>query len=642
MAIYEKNAQTTFTDIVNDIGNYFSNRRIPTDDARTEAAKTITNAPIRLEHLQIINGLPPLYDNIVDPPIEYSSDDYQYKLTTLFSKNRSSLASVGRAYVKNVLASGNYLTLVPLELNTSLISSINSATNTNIGTVIQQGLESLKQSITGEMSAGGSKSPTAIWQRFNDVIDIGAFGYTSKVASKRYWRHVAANMKVVLYALGIDTRQKNGEWEDPEVRNTMPDWILDNLSSNKFIDRWSLLIDDSSTTSGPSGETDKKAVETYQSKIEESKKARKEELAGIRSETAKSSDQLKAEAERVLNAATRNEDVKDYVRTLTEDSFYDKESISKLKSWILATSDSTDTVEQNLPFVSFYVNGIIEKNMSASQSVGDSELGTILASKFLAGFAKGMAKKVSEGFSSSLSGLTDSTEALAKEMSYTGNTDALGYFSEGYIPRINKGVEGEMSYSISIRSLADGSDPISIASHCMYTLALLMPFYIEPTHKSYKQAFVPKAPLVCSAFCKGVFNVPRGCISSIDIKTDPVFQTTESVSTDIEITVTLVPFINKGFSPDFGATFNAAADETHLITALFNPFSSLNVLVTMCGMNTTMTKINKGIFEYFFLKRPSALVNIAFESWEGFKSNFVDLSSTTIRHLGLANVVKPI
>lgn len=633
-------------DIATNVGNYFSNRRIPTASSpKDEASKAIENAPIMIEHLQIINALPPIYDNIVDPPVETSSDDYQYNLTTLFNKNSYTKASVGRAYIRNVLASGNYITLVPLEFDFSSFDAVKNISDGALANTVQSSVTTFINQVKGSRA-----NPASLWKTFNEAIDIGSFGYVTKIAGKRYWRHVAANMKAVIYAMGIEyvaSAGGNGELTYPKImKDAIPSWIVDNLLENKFYDRWNMEVNNR----GISGEVDisnfsnedKNKWESLQTELTNSKNIEQQLAYNYNNKSYRSSKEIQADIDKLINKNNSNKTTQEETKNLSEASFYGQESIKKLQSWVMAASGS-NMIQDNLPFVTFYVNGIIEKNMGASQNVGESELGAILSGNF----TMDMLKKLGSGDKSNkatatsvIANTAQAAESVVRELSYVGNEATAGYFASGYVPRVNKGVDGDISYSINLRALADGSDPISIAAHCMYTLALITPFYVEPTHKAYKYSFVPKAPLICSAFCKGVFNVPKGCISNIDIKTDPVFQTTESISTDIEISITLVPFINKGFSPDFGNVFNATSDEHHIITAFFNPFSSLNVLITLCGMNTTMTKMNEGLFQYFFWKKPTSIVNIAFESWEGFKSSFVDFSSTTIRNLGLARNIK--
>lgn len=671
-------------DIASNIGNYFSNRRIPSASSpNEEAKKALENAPIQIEHLQIINALPPLYDNIVDPPLELSYDDYQYNLTTLTSKGSDSKGTVGRAYTRNVLASGNYLTLVPMEFDFSALDSAKNLTDGGLSNTIKEAVGNSLKSLKGSKG-----NPLTLWNSFNDAADIGSFGYVTRVASKRYWRHVASNMKAVIYALGIEYKVGEGDAGRleyrPEMKDAMPDWILDNIMHNNFYNKWNIEVNNTdSAGKGNSlrdsmSQEDRNRMDSLSNELKASKRFEESnrtygmnksknqysspylEGAGtvssstygatriLAEESRRSSKEIEDEMASIESKYQPKEEVEEKKSNIAEGQFYANESIKRLRSWVMATSNE-DIIEENLPFVTFYVNGIIEKNMSASQNIGESELGAILSGNFTMGMLKNLGSQVSETdksitatVSRGAGNTAQASESLIKEISYVGNESTAGYFASGYVPRVNKGVDGDISYSINLRALADGSDPISIAAHCMYTLALITPFYIEPAHKAYRYAFVPKAPLICSAFCKGVFNVPKGCIASIDIKTDPVFQTTESVSTDIEIHLTLVPFINKGFSPDFGSVFNATDDEHHIITAFFNPFSSLNILVTLCGMNTTMTKINEGLFKYFFWKAPTAIVNVAYGSWEGFKSSFLDFSSTTVRNLGLSRSVKAI
>lgn len=658
MAIQGDNS-LTITDILNDVGNYFSNRRNPAAKDPTDEVKTsVENSKILLKHLQIINGLPPMYDNIVDPPLETDTDDYQYNLTTLFEAGGGNVkkgVSVGRAYIKNILASGNYLTLVPIELEASMADFAKSYADQSAAGITTDLVKRSASSLLGDADLNAVLN-TSIWQRFNQALDVGSFGYTTRIAGKRYWRHVAANMKAVLYALGVDMREEQGILTNKQVEASMPEWIIQNLSSNNFYNRWRIAMD-GAIGQEPQPEDflspDKaKEYREYKSNAaklraaEESKRAGENMSNSDRSivqysttQKVATSDEWDAKAEALIADTGYNKKLQEHIEQATMYSFYTQSSINQLKSWILAASSGDDTIEQNLPFVSFYVNGVIEKSMSSTQTIGESELGAIIAGKFLQDMAQA-SSNTSSAIAQTIGKIGQYTDSISRELGYSGGANKLGYFLEGYIPRINKGVEGDISYSINIRALSDGSDPVSIASHCMYVLSLLMPFYIEPINRSFKLTYVPKAPLMCSAFCKGVFNIPRGCITSIDIKTDPVFQTTESVSTDLEISLTLVPFVSKGFTADFGATFNASSDANHLITALFNPFSSFNVLVTLCGMNTTMTKINENIFKYLFVSKPTSVVNMVYESWEGFKSAYMDFSSTTLRNLGIARTAR--
>lgn len=640
-----KTAYGAVTDVFNDVGNYFSNRRIPNGSVEEDVTGLSTNA-ITFEHLDIIGTLPPKFDNIVDPPLETNGEDFEYKLSTLFQPNRRS-AVVGRAYTKNFLMNGNFVTFVPIQLDISYVDSGRMILDRQVGSVAGKAFDSLK-----------SMNPMTMWDTFSSTIDIGGYGYRTKIAGKMYWKHVAANMKVILYALGIDVQRSIHDASIPTdyvLNNTLPDWIVNSLNNNTFYESWR-ITDDSGVS-----ETDRLIEATASNedrgKYNANKRISKSLEGGSSILNNWTQRELEKQNKNIRSLQDENADlVEKYSSTKIgqlemlkiENELMRASSKKLLRKWILAAPQNKDaTIQDDLPLITFYVNGSIEKSYGASQSMGESELGSVIAGSFAKEFGTKIAKNIKgmskDGgkFGTVMSVLESGMGSnIPSEIGYATGEFVGDAFTNAYVPRINKGVDGEISYSFSLRSIADGSDPVSLAMH-LYNIAKLTPFYVEPASKAFTNAFVPKSPLLVSAFSKGIFNIPKGVITNIDIKTDPVFQTTESISTDLEINITITPLISKGFAPDFAGFFSkGTADEANLLLAMFNPFSSFNLLITMCGMNTTMTTINKNIFMYFFETKVTSIGAMAIDSYQGFKSQLIDLKSTTVKNMSLAKAVR--
>ncbi|MGL5315662.1 MAG: hypothetical protein ACRC92_20575 [Peptostreptococcaceae bacterium] len=606
------------------LGDYFSNRRtIGNRDSGGVDNIGYKDMFISLEHLQLITALPPKFDNIVDPPIEVKDDDYGRTLESFYKIHEGQVA-IGRSYLKNVIMNGNFVVLVPLKAKLS---------------------QSDVMKITGDRFISSNSpfaSVSSMLDSFISRLDIGSYGFTTEIDSKTYHRQVAANMKAALFALGIEIDSGNESEEDNIMKSAMPGWLIENISHNKYRERWGLL-------SSETGDTAQRDIKDTQMLLEEQKntinimKQKRTEYgvnaskylaeSGLSSGIGTIDEQIadlegksKMQEEKLANLMASNPYL-DNTQTSYSEEFFNKGSLNAISKYVMGAK--RDDL-QNFPFVTFYVNGPIEKSYSGSQEVSESVLGSVFGN---AGQAV-KDKLLNSAAGGKLGGMISGNDGVVKEIAYlTGSNMGTGLFLDMYIPKTNKSVSSDMQYSIPIRAIADGSDPISILTVPIWTLAQLYPFVLEPLDNRFKSTFIPKSPMLCSAFSKGLFNIPKGVVSSIDIKTDPVFQTTESVCTDIEINITLTPFIGKGFSPDFSTVFNKNEDGNHLLMSIYNPFSSFNILVTMCGLNTTMTTIQKSLFEHLVLDKVLAIGTIGPEAWQSFKTFLVDKKSTTLRNI---------
>ena len=122
-------------------------------------------------------------------------------------------------------------------------------------------------------------------------------------------------------------------------------------------------------------------------------------------------------------------------------------------------------------------------------------------------------------------------------------------------------------------------------------------------------------------------NLPRAAIESINIKTDATYNTTEGIASDITISINIVPLINVATSPKL-RRFTANDTPEAIITSMFNPTSSFNLLATLAGHNTVFTKIPIGLYEYFvegklgaYVDNVSNIMRIASNAYQDYSIN---------------------
>ena len=199
--------------------------------------------------------------------------------------------------------------------------------------------------------------------------------------------------------------------------------------------------------------------------------------------------------------------------------------------------------------------------------------------------------------------------------------------SQIVIPKIIKGSSLGETYSATIRLVAVGTDRWSLF-RLHFAICKLIPFFVPKNEQdSLEKYIIPQQPFYCSAFSKGVMNLQRAAIENINIKTDATYNTTEGIASDITITLNLVPLINVATSPKTGS-FGTSDTSEAIITSMFNPASSFNMLATLAGQNTVFTKIPIGLFEYYVLGKTKAyyenitnILRIASNAYQDYSIN---------------------
>jgi len=217
--------------ILQDVVNYFGGSD-PKNLMKIDKAK-MANVIGREQLLQIV-GLPPISDNVVDPPPLWDKSEINGGQDTWGSGNL-----VGQEYVERVLMRGQFLVLVPLEFKPKFARAlINSITND----------DERSSGFAGVFSDAATKFETFL-DRIDTRLNIAAYGYDAVINHYRYWISVGAHMKVVLHTLGIDPMDTS-------------------ITANRYNAKYSIIIGQSELESGALVVKDMKSFEQETIKLE--------------------------------------------------------------------------------------------------------------------------------------------------------------------------------------------------------------------------------------------------------------------------------------------------------------------------------------------------------------------------------------
>ena len=574
---------------------------------------TTVNNIIGLTQLAQICGLPPLSDNVVDPSPTLDQSELSADLLSWGTGGR-----VGKEYIERVLLRGQYLVLVPIELKAQL------------GNVI------LESNIVGKGANAvtnyfkiGNKIGNSV-NNFLDSLDnrlgVTTYGYNTKVNHRRYWLAVGSHMKAVLHCLGIvDKIFDNGNWVGlPQVLGAGGDDSeitfagYDQLSSEMkgLIDKVGKSISNKLDNYA--------AVKSFKARYEDTVKAAVKQFKGDYGSVYKRGGVGMFSAMGFLAQGEYDDGANSVGLDQTPISLYNS-SYSNILAAVTNIDLDRGAKTWNLPFITFYCNGPIERSLNFSLTAERSKIGetiTDVGAKTLAGIGDFMknvvgemtshpAAKMAESISSKVSEAVQSNEDIIKELVYhNGATSEVldTIITNTYIPKVITDGSTSQSWTVNIREVAAGSDKYSQA-RMFWTLCLLLPMVLQKT-KPRQPMIIPTNPMYCAAFSKGVMNCPRAYISSMSIKTDPAFQTTNGVPLELDITLTIEPLFTVTTMPDFTDAWGGVSD-INLLNAMWNPMSSFNMIATLSGANTVLSRIPNNIFQFFV----GAPVNQAFNKF---------------------------
>lgn len=511
-------------------------------DPTAEIYKHRTTEIALVDNLSMINALPPIPDNIVDPPVIWEKSQLKTGLTSWGS------LIVGKDYLQRVIARGQFLTLVPLDITPNLLGSTS---------------ENLKQKLSsGRLIGAANDLGNNFLTKINNRLNNASYGLVAKVNSVKYYKAVNAHMKAALMALGVDIDTENMSGAQRlHLMKHLPTEIVDRLCGSMGNAKTSIV-----SALGGSGDNGE----------------------------AVSADGTMTAQEIIGTSSLGIDDVNTTTKITSDPAdIVRKSSYMNLLKYLINV-DEGDEVNKTMPFACFYCNGPIEKGMGTSSSMGESAIAKMTTDVVSKGFGSIPGVQAAAQVADSLTG--GSTEEYIREMAYHRNTGSF-LVSNTYIPNVVKSSMVDFQYTVNIRDVAVSSDRYSIA-RLFWTLSQLFPFVIQ-TNEPGQPLVVPSAPMYCSAFSKGVMNLPRAAITSMNIKSSPEFQTTEGIPTELDITLTIQPLFTQSTMPNFDKFYDGANNPLYVAAALFNPLSSFNIIATLCGQNTVLTKFQAGLLAFF-------------------------------------------
>ena len=286
-------------------------------------------------------------------------------------------------------------------------------------------------------------------------------------------------------------------------------------------------------------------------------------------------------------------------------------SIANFMRYILNIDLSSQQVDKRFPFVTFYCDGPIEKSFSSSFDISESDAAAATTHYLKGQFEKGLKAAVQSAGMTEMFGdingadLGDAWKEL-RFHDYRLFKSGFNLASQTVIPKVIKGNTLGENYTATIRLIGVGTDRWSLF-RLQFEFCKLIPFIFAKQEKGAKFRYIiPQQPYYCAAFSKGVMNLGRAAIESCNVKVDSTYNTTEGIASDMTITLNIVPLINVTVAPQFGFL---STDDTKegIISAMFTPTSSFNMLATLAGHNTVFTKVPLGLFEYYLKGKPRAI-----------------------------------
>ena len=586
-----------------------------------------------------IIGLPYMADNVVDPPPIWRKEELSGVLNSWES------GRVGKDFTKRVLERGQYLVLMPIELRP------------NITDTISLGLAGATASVSDSVISGLIKKVDSVEQRLN----VTSYGFTAKIASKRYWRSVQAHAKAIFYSLGIDEFMSTDELYDKNkkarLKQYLPDYLVDNvyatddmkmtiatLKAEKWAEQSELEKYDEIKASGTSAsENGFNLINALTGGNAESNSLVSSAASAVSGGLGKYDDNSNS----LDSTASGDGKSLDSVKSVA--AMYSGSMMAKLIHYIMNIDDADDRL-QTMPYVVFYCNGPIDRSYSWSIETNTSKLGehAILGTKkaMTKGFMNIVGGALSAvtggaGEGSTQEGQTAGKESVAQisdaldpmqdmmnEWAFHNSGKAIGTFliNNLYVPKVQSGGGSQFAYTVPIRDMALSSDRYSLA-RLHFTTALLIPYVYQTTYP--RQALIiPSSALYCAAFSKGVMNCPRAVISNMSIKTDNAFQTTFGVPTELDITLTIEPLYTVGITPDFNKYWSVQNHPEYFLGAMWNPMSSINMLATMCGQNTVFSKMPIGLFKFFVDGTIGRITDTLKGGYASFRASVRDYFST--------------
>jgi hypothetical protein len=306
-------------------------------------------------------------------------------------------------------------------------------------------------------------------------------------------------------------------------------------------------------------------------------------------------------------------------------------SATKLKrfDWSKATSDAFKTYFSAKENVVFYLDGMTQVSESYGNNTTESSLASTINGfsdtakeiQFILGDSKSVASTfldvggtLTDSLTGAFSGLSGILGGgLVKSLMNNGVTSVL---SGGKIifPEIWQDSSFDRDYSLDIKLRSPDHDSLSIYLNILvpyiHLLALCLPRGVEDDPNAYTSPFLVKA------YCKGMFNVEMGMITSMSVsKGAECCWNDDGLPTQIDISLTIKDLYSSLFMTGY-------KDST--VKNIVNNTSMMDFLANMAGLNLGQMEMGRRIRMYITLKS-SVFLTTPSRIWTRFDQKISNL-----------------
>ncbi len=258
----------------------------------------------------------------------------------------------------------------------------------------------------------------------------------------------------------------------------------------------------------------------------------------------------------------------------------------------------------------FYLDGMTEVSESYGNSTTESSLASTINGfsdtakeiQFILGNDDSVISKLMEGAGEATSSITSSLSSvigkfgggLLQSLATSGVTSVL---KGGKIifPEIWQDSTFERSYSLNIKLRSPDHDSLSIYLNILipyiHLIALCLPRGIEEDPNAYT------APFLVKAFCKGMFNVDMGIITSMSVTKGAECQwNDDGLPTQIDISLEIKDLYSSLFMTGYGGNIITGG-----IKNIVGNTSMMDFLANMAGLNLAQMEMGRRTTMYMNL-----------------------------------------
>lgn len=281
--------------------------------------------------------------------------------------------------------------------------------------------------------------------------------------------------------------------------------------------------------------------------------------------------------------------------------------------WSNATSSSFKSFFNASENIVFYLDGMTQVSESFGNNTTESSLAATINGfsdtakeiQFILGDQKSVVSSMVEGagnltdsITQSLSGLVGTVGGgLLGSLAKSGVTTVL-QGGKIIFPEIWQDSSYERDYSLEIKLRSPDHDNLSIYLNILipyiHLLALCLPKGSEEDPNAYTSPFLVKA------FCKGMFNVDMGMITSMSVtKGAECCWNDDGLPTQIDISLTIKDLYSSLFMTGYGNGLWSQKSIKYIV----NNTSMMDFLANMAGLNLSQMEIGRRISMYMNLTK---------------------------------------